>query len=138
MEVLCHPGLPLEYVISEPEFFEDVLANAAQLELTVMAMPVRPLPLAPLQEDLCRRLTARLDEVRSPASPSATQDARVLVCSGTACLVLLTPLPSSLCQRLASELERCAVCNDYLVCQGEPNVCARSEHPAILLAPAAV
>lgn len=45
------------------EFFEDVLDNAARLELTVMAMPVRPLPLAALREDLCRRLGSRLGRV---------------------------------------------------------------------------
>ena len=53
-----------------PEFFEDVLDNAARLELTVMAMPVRPLPLAALREDLCRRLGSRL--------------------GGVGCLILLT------------------------------------------------
>lgn len=68
MKTVCHSGLPLEYVMGEPEFFEDVLDNAAQLELTVMAVPVRPLPLAPLRDDLCQRLTSRLGEVCSPDS----------------------------------------------------------------------
>lgn len=42
--------------MGDPEFFEDVLDNAAQLELTVMALPARPLPQAALCEDLCQRL----------------------------------------------------------------------------------
>ena len=66
MKILRRSGLPLEYVMGEPEFFEDVLDNAAQLELTVMAIPVRPLPLAPLRDNLCQRLTSRLGEVCSP------------------------------------------------------------------------
>ena len=68
MKTLCRLGLPLQYVMGELEFFEDVLDNAAQLELTVMAMPVRPLPLAPLRDNLCQRLTLRLGEVCSPDS----------------------------------------------------------------------
>ncbi len=56
-------GLPLEYVIKGQEFFDDVLDNAAQLELTVMAMPVRPLPLAALRENLCQRLVSCIRRV---------------------------------------------------------------------------
>ena len=46
-----------------------MLDNAAQLELTVMAMPVRPLPLAALRENLCRRLASRLGRVSRPTYP---------------------------------------------------------------------
>jgi len=38
-------GLLLEYVIGDLKFCDDVLDNAAQLELTAMALPVQPLPL---------------------------------------------------------------------------------------------
>ena len=67
-----HAGLPLEYVIGGQEFFDDVLDNAARLELTVMAMPVRPLPLAALREDLCRRLASRLGRVSRMTYPATS------------------------------------------------------------------
>ena len=51
-------------MIGDPEFYEDVLDNAGALELTVMALPVRPLPLAALRESLVQRLAPRLGEVR--------------------------------------------------------------------------
>ena len=47
-----------------------MLDNAAQLELTVMAMPVRPLPLAALRENLCRRLASRLVSCSAIAQPT--------------------------------------------------------------------
>lgn len=53
----------MEYVIEHPDFFSDVLDNAAQLELTVMALPVRPVPLAPLREKLYQRLASQLGSV---------------------------------------------------------------------------
>ena len=56
-------------MIGDTEFFEDVLDNAGGLELTVMALPVRPLPLAALRESLIQRLTPRLGAVRLWLSP---------------------------------------------------------------------
>jgi len=53
----------VEYVIEHPDFFNDVLDNAAQLELTVLALPVRPVPLAPLRENLYQRLASQFGSV---------------------------------------------------------------------------
>ena len=51
-------------MIGDSEFYEDVLDNADKLELTVTALPVRPLPLAALRKNLVQRLAPRLGEVR--------------------------------------------------------------------------
>ena len=67
-----HAGLPLDYVIGGQEFFDDVLDNAARLELTVMAMPVRSLPLAALREGLCRRLASRVGRVSRLTYPATS------------------------------------------------------------------
>ena len=37
-------GLPLEYVIGDLKFYDDVVDSAVQPELTVIALPVQPLP----------------------------------------------------------------------------------------------
>ena len=36
----------MKYVIGDPEYFDNVLNSKARLELKVMALPVRPLPMA--------------------------------------------------------------------------------------------
>ena len=56
-------------MIGDSEFYEDVLDNADKLELTVMALPVRPMPLAALRESLIQRLAPRLGEVCLQLSP---------------------------------------------------------------------
>lgn len=46
---LLRAGLALEYVIGDLKLCDDVLDNAAQPELTIMVLPVQPLPLRAFQ-----------------------------------------------------------------------------------------
>ena len=91
---LAWAGLPLEYVIGDSEFYEDVLDNAGALELTVMALPVRPLPLAALRENLIQRLAPRLGEVHLQPS----------LCLGIPQALRMTLMCETLIQRLTLRL----------------------------------
>lgn len=63
-------GLPRDDVIFNQDFYEDVLNHAHELELTLMVMPVRPLPLRPLREAFVERLEAGLRHVCSFLHPA--------------------------------------------------------------------
>lgn len=52
-------------MIFNQEFYEDLLDNAHKLELTVMALPVRPLPLQPLRDGFIDRISLGMRQVVS-------------------------------------------------------------------------
>ncbi len=52
-------------MIFNQEFYEDLLDNAHKLELTIMALPVRPLPLQPLRDGFIDRISLGMRQVMS-------------------------------------------------------------------------
>ncbi|CAL8471588.1 g11130 [Coccomyxa elongata] len=60
-------GLPRDKVIFNQDFYEDLLDNAHKLELTIMALPVRPLPLQPLRDGFIDRISLGMRQV--PGKP---------------------------------------------------------------------
>ena len=60
---VAHAGLPRDDVIFTQQFYDDILALAPELELTIMAVPSRPLPLKDTRDSLLQRLSLGLRQV---------------------------------------------------------------------------
>lgn len=121
---VLYAGLPVEYVIGHPDFFNEVLDNAAQLELTVMALPVRPVPLAPLREKLYQRLASQLGSVSRLSASSRTAQALWS-------LQLHLYLAECVCYcKAARRLYLCHCLDTYVV-----HVCSRLYTPSSLFHP---
>lgn len=56
-------GLPRDDVILRQEYYEDMLNNANKLELTLMAVTARPLPLAGMRDALLERVELNMRQV---------------------------------------------------------------------------
>ena len=59
-----HAGLPRDDVIFSQAFYDDIIAAAPELELTIMAIPFRPRPLKDTRDALLQRLSLNLRQVR--------------------------------------------------------------------------
>ncbi len=67
MRLMCaRAGLPRDDVIFSQAFYDDILACAPELELTIMAIPSRPLPLKDTRDALLQRLSLGLRQVWPP------------------------------------------------------------------------